>query len=106
MTITYEKLQKNLIVCIKRTKQYYTIEKKKITNINGFLNFVKHYTNITKLDAEIIRTFIEKIYACNAETTDNKKIKKIIFNFIGKINSITKNKQKKGITIISIYVLF
>lgn len=51
--------------------------------------------NITKLDAEIIRTFIERVYIYNADATAGRKIKKIkiIFNFIGEINLTTENKQ-------------
>lgn len=70
-------------------------EQEKITNTSSFLNLVKCYTNITKLDAEIIRTFIEKVYIYNADTIGTKKIKKIkiVFNFIGEIDLPTENKQ-------------
>ena len=73
----------------------YENEQEKITNTSSFLNLVKCYTNITKLDAEIIRTFIEKVYIYNADTIGTKKIKKIkiVFNFIGEIDLSTENKQ-------------
>ena len=73
----------------------YENEQEKITNTSSFLNLVKCYTNITKLDAEIIRTFIEKVYIYNADTIGTKKIKKIkiVFNFIGEIDLPTEKKQ-------------
>jgi hypothetical protein len=68
-------------------------EQEKVTNASSFLNLVKCYTNITKLDAEIIRTFIERVYIYSVDTTSSRKIKKIriVFNFIGEINLPVKN---------------
>lgn len=87
MSSAYEQEQKSLTQHIN--------EQNKVTNTNSFLNLVKEYINITKLDAEIIRTFIERVYIYNVDTTDGRKTKKIkfLFNFIGKINLPTENKQ-------------
>ena len=92
MTFAYENEQKTLNVRITELNKIIKNEQEKITNTSSFLNLVKCYTNITKLDAEIIRTFIEKVYIYNVDTIDTKKIK-IVFNFIGEIDLPTENKQ-------------
>lgn len=76
MTFAYENEQKTLNVRITELNKIIKNEQEKITNTSSFLNLVKCYTNITKLDAEIIRTFIEKVYIYNADTIGTKKIKK------------------------------
>lgn len=95
MTSAYENEQKTLNVRVTELNKIIKNEQEKITNTSSFLNLVKCYTNITKLDAEIIRTFIEKVYIYNADTIGTKKIKKIkiVFNFIGEIDLPTENKQ-------------
>ena len=95
MTSAYENEQQTLNVRITELNKIIKNEQEKITNTSNFLNLVKCYTNITKLDAEIIRTFIEKVYIYNADTIGTKKIKKIkiVFNFIGEIDLPTENKQ-------------
>ena len=95
MTFAYENEQKTLNVRITELNKIIKNEQEKITNTTSFLNLIKCYTNITKLDAEIIRTFIEKVYIYNADTIGTKKIKKIkiVFNFIGEIDFPTENKQ-------------
>ena len=95
MTFAYENEQKTLNVRITELNKIIENEQEKITNTSSFLNHVKCYTNITKLDAEIIRKFIEKVYIYNADTIGTKKIKKIkiVFNFIGEIDLPTENKQ-------------
>ena len=94
MTSAYENEQQTLNVRITELNKIIKNEQEKITNTSSFLNLIKCYTNITKLDAEIIRTFIEKVYIYNADTIGTKKIKKIkiVFNFIGEIDLPTKNK--------------
>ena len=94
MTSAYENEQQTLNVRITELNKIIKNEQEKITNTSNFLNLVKCYTNITKLDAEIIRTFIEKVYIYNVDTIGTKKIKKIkiVLNFIGEIDLPTKNK--------------
>ena len=94
MTSAYENEQQTLNVRITELNKIIKNEQEKITNTSNFLNLVKCYTNITKLDAEIIRTFIGKVYIYNVDTIGTKKIKKIkiVFNFIGEIDLPTKNK--------------
>lgn len=58
------------------------------TNIESFIKLVKKYTNIEKLDCEILRTFVDKVLVYQAEKNDGKKVQKIkiIYNFIRNIN--------------------
>ena len=95
MIFAYKNEQKTLNVRITELNKIIKNEQEKITNTSSFLNLIKCYTNITKLDAEIIRTFIEKVYIYNVDTIGTKKIKKIkiVFNFIGEIDLSTENKQ-------------
>ena len=62
--------------------------REKSSNANSFLRLVKTYTDIKELNAEIIRTFIEKVYVYGNEKPWNRNTKKIkvIFNFIGEIH--------------------
>ena len=58
--------------------------RQKSSNTDSFLRLVKNYIDIKELNAEIIRTFIEKVYVYGNEKPwdrDTKKIK-VIFNFI------------------------
>lgn len=93
MTSSYGKEQQTLTERINELNTIVKNEQEKVTNTSSFLNLVKCYTNITKLDAEIIRTFIERVYIYSVDTTSSRKIKKIriVFNFIGEINLPVKN---------------
>lgn len=59
----------------------------KFNNIDSFVKLVKKYTNIEKLDCEILRTFVDKILVYQLERIDGKKIQriKITYNFVGDI---------------------
>lgn len=93
MSSNYEKEQSTLTLRIKELESIIKEEQEKVANTNSFLNLVRNYTNITKLDAEIIRTFIEKVYVYTVHDDLGKKVKKlkIVFNFIGEINLPSKN---------------
>lgn len=66
----------------------------KISDAYSFLRLVKTYTDIKELNAEIIRSFIEKVYVYvyvyvygNEKPWDrNTKKIKVIFNFIGEVH--------------------
>lgn len=62
--------------------------KQKSSNADSFLRLVKTYTDIKELNAEIIRTFIEKIYVYGNEKPWDRNTKKlkVIFNFIGEVH--------------------
>lgn len=71
------------------------LAKQKSSNADSFLRLVKTYTDIKELNAEIISTFIEKIYVYGNEKPwdrDTKKLK-VIFNCIGKVD-IPSNVKK------------
>ncbi len=87
MTATYEAEQHDLQERVKVLETIIDEAKEKTANIESFLEIVHRYTAIQELDAEIIRTFIEKVYVYQNEklwSRDTKKMK-IVFNFIGDI---------------------
>lgn len=45
-------------------------EDKNIINVESFVKLVKKYTNIEKLDCEILRTFVDEIFVCQAKRID------------------------------------
>ena len=98
MSSTYEKEKQTLSSRIIELTSIINDEQETVINTSSFLNLVKNYTNITKLDAEIIRTFIEKVYVYNVDETQSRKTKKIkiVFNFIGEIKLPEKEQQKKA----------
>ena len=59
-------------------------------NVESFLKLVRKYTDIKKLDPEMIRTFVDKIYVEQSEKVPCTNLKKqtiwIYWNFIGKID--------------------
>lgn len=72
---------------------------KESLNVESFLNLVKKYTEIKELDAEIIRTFVDKIYVEQSQKVEGSRTKKqtiwIQWNYIGVVN-INKNIEKSA----------
>jgi site-specific DNA recombinase len=64
------------------------LAKDQALNTDNFLRLVKKYTEIKKLDAEIIREFVDKIMVFKAEKVDGKRQQKIriYYNCIGAID--------------------
>lgn len=62
--------------------------KERNLKIDRFLTRVKGYTDITELDGEIIREFIDKIIVHSAEKIDGVRTQRIriIYNCIGAID--------------------
>ncbi len=87
MTATYEAEQNQLKKRITELEDVISVAKEKSANVDSFLEIVHTYTDIQELNAEIIRTFIEKVYVYQSEKlwSRNTKKLKIIFNFIEKI---------------------
>lgn len=87
MTATYEAEQNQLKERIAELEAIITAAKEKSANVDSFLEIVHTYTDIQELNAEIIRTFIEKVYVYQSETkwSRNTKKLKIIFNFVGEV---------------------
>ena len=84
MTATYEAEQNELKERIAELEAIITAAKEKSANVDSFLEIVHTYTDIQELNAEIIRTFIEKVYVYQSEKlwSRNTKKLKIVFNFI------------------------
>lgn len=95
MLAAYETEQNQLTHRLVELKHIIYESKEKSNNVDGFLRLVKTYTDIKELNAEIIRTFIEKIYVYGNEKPWDRNTKKIkvIFNFIGEVH-IPSNVKK------------
>lgn len=94
MTTTYEAEQHDLQERVEVLETIIDESNEKTANVDSFLEIVHKYTDIQELDAEIIRTFIEKVYVYQNEklwSRDTKKLK-IVFNFIENIQ-IPNNKK-------------
>lgn len=87
MTSSYEIEQKQLEqrVRVIELKQSITRIQEKASNIDAFLRKVHQYTDIQELDAEIVRTFVNKINVYAAEKVNGKRQQRIqiIYNCIG-----------------------
>ncbi len=94
MTATYEAEQNQLKERIAELEAIIAEANEQSTNIDSFLKIVHTYTDIQELNAEIIRTFIEKVYVYQSETkwSRNTKKLKIVFNFIGEVEIPTNIK--------------
>lgn len=62
MSSSYDKEQTELTQKIQALEDFISEATKDSLNVESFLNLVKKYTEIKELDAEIIRTFVDKIY--------------------------------------------
>ena len=85
MSATYEAEQNQLTERVAELEHIIDAAREKSSNADSFLRLVKSYTDIKELNAEIIRTFIEKVYVYGNEKPWDRNTKKIkvIFNFIG-----------------------
>lgn len=88
MSATYEAEQKQLTERAAELERIIDSAREKASNVDSFLRLVKSYTDIQELNAEIIRTFIEKIYVYQNEKHWDRTAKKIKvrFNFIGEVH--------------------
>lgn len=62
MSSSYDKEQTELTQKIQALEDFISEATKDSLNVESFLNLVKKYTEIKELDAEIIRTFVDKIH--------------------------------------------
>lgn len=60
-----------------------------------FLSFVRKYTDIKELDAEIIREFVERIIVFQAEKVDGHRQQRIqiVYNYIGALDIPSKTEK-------------
>jgi len=94
---TYEAEQKQLLVNIAKLEEFFAKEQENAVNMNTFMKHVRRYTKLETLDAEIVRTFIEKIIVYDLEPGKKRRgIRlKIMYNFIGEIQ-LAELKQKQS----------
>ncbi|MDD3747183.1 MAG: DUF4368 domain-containing protein [Anaerostipes sp.] len=88
MSVTYESEQKELNARVTTLQDFIDHAKEK------FLSLVRKFTDIKKLDTEIIREFIEKIIVYKAEKVDGHRTQRIqiIYNCIGAVALPEKQK--------------
>ena len=79
---TYELEQQQLNAKVSELKNYLDNESNKKVNIDRFVNVVKKYTHIEKLDCEILREFVSKVLVHKTEIINGEKAQRIdiIFN--------------------------
>lgn len=82
---SYEVEQRTLETRVAELRAKITAEKERSANTDRFLDIVKRYTDVQELTAEIIRTFVEKIYVYKSEKVNEYKIQRIriVWNCIG-----------------------
>lgn len=95
MTATYEQEQSHLENRIAELESTIQAIKEKALNTEHFLKLVRKYTDIQKLDAEIIREFINKVIVFNAEKVNGRRQQKIqiVYNCIGTIDLMQQNEK-------------
>lgn len=85
----YEQEQEQLKAVVETLGREVKQQEQKKTNIRKFISVVKKYTDMTQLDATILREFVEQIRVSDTYTTDEQqrrvKIREIeiVYNFIG-----------------------
>lgn len=83
----YESEQAELTDKVKFLKDELMAVQKETADINKFMRLIKRYTEITELNAEIVRTFIDKIYVHKGEKAQggHRQTIEIIYNCVGAI---------------------
>ena len=104
MSSSYDKEQAELTQTIQALEDFISEATKKSLNVESFLNLVKKYTEIKELDAEIIRTFVDKIYV--EQSQKNRRFKNKETNYLDTVELHWSGKyqqkyRKIGITSIS-----
>lgn len=89
MSHDYELEQANLKTAAEEMRKDLKQQEKQKVNVNSFLAAVKKYTDMNKLDATVLREFVDKILISEVYTKDESdpRIKvreiQIVYNFIG-----------------------
>lgn len=83
----YESEQAELTDKVKFLKEELMAVQKETADINKFMRLIKRYTEITELNAEIVRTFIDKIYVHKGKKAQggHRQTIEIIYNCVGAI---------------------
>lgn len=87
LSANYEAEQMELSARVNVLAQELDSAKEKSLNADNFLKLVRKYTDIQKLDAEIIREFVEKVIVFKAEKVNGCRQQRIqiIYNCIGAV---------------------
>lgn len=95
MLESYEQEQAQLKKTIGELKASLDEMRSRSVNTDRFLKMVKKYTDITELNAEIIREFIDKIIVHQAEKINGHRTQRItiVYNFIGEV-PVPEEKKK------------
>ena len=88
LTETYEAEQADLRQTIDFLRKEIAVNRDESEAVTRFMKLVQKYTDIEELDAEIVRTFIEKIYVYEAvQDGDRRKQQlQIVYNCVGVID--------------------
>ena len=88
LTLNYEKEQKELESEKSDLENDIVKESDTAKSADRFIKIVNRYDEITELNAEIIREFVEKIYISKREEVDGVKLPRvhIVWNFIGEFD--------------------
>jgi len=79
----YDLEQDNLKSMSEVMRQDLKQQEQKKTNVRSFISVVKKYTEITGLDATVLREFIEQIKVSHTDRKAKEKEIEIVYNFIG-----------------------
>ena len=88
MSAEYEAEQATLTTEIAALEDFLREQRERAVSTESFLKLVRKYTDIQELDAEILRTFIERVVVHHHEKgADRKRTQRvdIYYNFIGKM---------------------
>jgi hypothetical protein len=88
MSTEYELEQSTLVKEIAALDIFLQEQRERAVSTDSFLKLVRRYTDIKELDAEILRTFIERVVIHQkAKNEDGKRTQQvdIYYNFIGKM---------------------
>lgn len=90
MSESYDKEQAELKSKIESLEAFISKAQEECLNVDSFLKLVRQYTDIQELNAEIIRTFVDKIYVEKSEKVAGTRTKKqtiwIQWNYIGAVD--------------------
>jgi hypothetical protein len=90
----YEREQDALKAVIEETRRELKEQEKSKANVKAFIAEVKKYTDITELDATVLRAFIHKILVSEKNKESNTQKVQIVYNFVGIFDFEEANRQK------------
>ena len=97
LSATYEAEQKQLQERTAELQEFIDRAKEQHLNVDAFLSQIRKYTDITELDAEIVRAFVEKIEVFQPEKVPGTRTKRqsirIHWNFIGAVDIPQTNEK-------------